>query len=132
MLYELNEWTQESWEIASLVRALSVFGVLTNTQEERRYYRQKGWSHLSSLSGLESLATSDVPKFNYASLKRISELLRREYGHGRARWTTEGPCMNKAVSCCQDGSLVANRCLEASNHTCQKEVKGKNFVLAEL
>lgn len=72
MLYELNEWTQESWEIAFLVRALSVFGVLTNTQEERRSYRQKGWSHLSSLSGLESLATSDVPKFNYASLKRIS------------------------------------------------------------
>ena len=40
--------------------------------------------------------------------------------------------MNKAVGCCQDGSLVANRYLQASNHACKKEVSGTNFVLAEL
>ena len=40
--------------------------------------------------------------------------------------------MNKAVGSCQDGSLVANRYLEASNHACKKEVRGTNFVLAEL
>ena len=85
MLYERIEWTRESWDIAYLVGALSVFGFLTAKQERRRYYRQQGWSRLSSLSGLESLPTSDVPKFDYASLKRRARSLTAGV------WPWEGP-----------------------------------------